>query len=199
VCADNVGVRHVLRLTRLGSGPLRRGSDRVQALGRWLTALLVVAAIPIGVVVGLTVAGHLRAEATQQAADRHQLHARLLEDASTRQELTHGAPKTVAVRVAWTTPSGAVHEGEGTAPALAERGSSVRIWVDRAGDLASPPLGRAGVFWQALLIGGLSWLGVMGLAGLGYLLLCRLLDRHRLRRWSAEWAEVEPVWHRTVR
>jgi hypothetical protein len=75
----------------------------------------------------------------------------------------------------------------------------VRIWVDRAGDLASPPLGRAGVFWQALLIGGLSWLGVMGLAGLGYLLLCRLLDRHRLRRWSAEWAEVEPVWHRTVR
>jgi hypothetical protein len=25
-----------------------------------------------------------------------------------------------------------------------------------------------------------------------------LLDRHRLRRWAADWAVVEPVWSRKV-
>jgi len=196
---DNGAVRHVFRQLRPASGPLHRGSDRLQAFGRLVTALLVVAAVPIAIVVGLTVAGHLRTVAAEQAVSRYQVSARLLEDASTRQELMHGAPKTVAVRVTWRTASGAIREGVGTAPALAERGASVHIWVDRAGDLTPPPLGSAGVFWQALLIGSLTWLGVTGLAGLGYLLLRELLDRHRLRRWSAEWAEIEPVWHGTVR
>jgi hypothetical protein len=41
-------------------------------------------------------------------------------------------------------------------------------------------------------------IGIWFTAASGYLLVRRMIDRHRLRIWTAEWAAVGPVWTRTV-
>ena len=51
-------------------------------------------------------------------------------------------------------------------------------------------------FYDVLVVLGWSWSLVA--AGTAYTALCWLLDRQRDRRWTREWAAIEPSWSRRV-
>ena len=74
--------RRLFRRFALGSGPLKRGTDRLQLVARLLLLITVLTAIPVALAVvtanysqGLTVAA-------AEAAERHQVTATLLADAA---------------------------------------------------------------------------------------------------------------------
>jgi hypothetical protein len=195
---DGATARRLLRRFTLGSGPLKRGSDRVQFGARILLLLLLLTAVPVALAVATATATQTRSIADAQAADRHLVTATLAEDAALpTDDADHAGPGT-SVLATWTSPAGMTHTGIVDVHVDAKAGSTVTIWVDRSGDVTTRPLGDADVVARALGYAVPTFFGASALAILGYLGLRGLIDRSRMRRWTADWAVVEPVWSRKV-
>jgi hypothetical protein len=171
----------------LGSGPLKRTSDRLQFLSRVLLVLTALAVAPLGALVAAHTSGHLHAVAREQAASRSLVTATLLGDAG-------GEDGTVRVTATWATTDGVPHAGRVAAPAGSRAGTVVRVWVDRSGAVTSAPMADGDVAADTIAAVILGPGVVLGLAGLAHVGLVAALDRRRLRRWAADWAEVEPLW-----
>jgi hypothetical protein len=187
----------VLRRFTLGSGPLKRGSDRLEFLARVLLVCCLLTATPIGLAVATATHTEARIQAVAQAADRHRVPAKLLEDAvPSAGEASAGVRDRGAA--VWTGPDGIEHRGVVTVPIGTQAGDSVTIWIDGRGERTGPPLSDSGVATRAVTEGFATFLGLAALAVGVYLSVRRLLDRSRFRRWTAEWAAVEPVWNREV-
>jgi hypothetical protein len=76
----------------------------------------------------------------------------------------------------------------------ASAGGTVRVWVDRTGQLANPPLTRDQVSGRFQLAAGTAVAGLaVVLAAAGWLTR-RALDRRRLAGWDAEWLANGPRW-----
>ena len=188
--------RRSLRRLLLGSGPLKRRSDRIQMVARLLVVLAFLAAPSVAVVVTDATKSHLEAVATAQAAERHQVRAVLLEDAVGPPPAAYyeGAPAQVTARASWVPPEGGSRTGVVLVRTGAHAGTAVPVWVDDGGSLADPPLDRTEIPGTALSMAALALIGVPLAAWLLYALLCAALDTHRQRRWAQGWAAVEPVW-----
>ncbi len=190
------GAGPTVRRLLLGSGPLKRGTDRAELLLRVLTlgALLLLA--PAGMAVGSTVHGHMHVEADRQLAEYTEVQARLL----TEPVADAGQLSTDLVRVEarWYTPGGERREGTVPVGQQAEVGDRVQVWIDRAGERQIAPLTDRQIAVQSVTVGILT----MGLAGLTLLAAHAgcvwQLNRRRARSWSLGWAAVEPVWRREV-
>lgn len=187
----------LLRRFTLGSGPLKRGSDRIQFAARVLLVVLVLAAVPVALAVATATATQTRSLADEQAASRHLVIATLQEDAAAA-DVADGAGAGAPVAATWTAPSGAEREGVVHVRAAGEAGTTVTIWVDEDGDVTTRPLADADVVARAIGYSVPTFLGTSALAALGYLGVRRVLDRSRIRRWATDWAVVEPVWSRKV-
>jgi len=133
----------------------------------------------------------MRALAAEQATARQQESATLLADVpeDDRPGATHAAAPAV-----WTSPDGTNRTGDVNAPAGARAGSSLDIWVDRAGRLTDAPLTDSEVSGQGQVLGTLTFLGIVIAAMSGHLLLLCLLERRHHRQWERGWASVEPLW-----
>jgi hypothetical protein len=199
VSVDEATGPRLLRRFLLGSGPLKRSSDRLQVLARVLLVSLVLAAVPIALAVATATGSQTRAVADAQAASRHRVTATLVEDAGPPTDRGEYALPVVAVSATWAAPSGAARHGIIDAPARLRAGSIVRIWVDAHGDVTTRPLDDSDVVARAVFHSVTTFLCVTGVAALGYVGSRRAIDRSRMRRWAADWAVVEPVWSRTVR
>jgi hypothetical protein len=197
VSEDSGTARRLLRRFTLGSGPLKRGSDRIQFAARVLLLAMVLAALPVALAVATATATQTRSVADEQAASRHQVTATLMEDAPPAAGADHAGAATTVVAT-WTAPSGTGREGVVHVPAGAKAGSTVIIWVDADGAVTTPPLADADVVARAIGYSVPTFVGTSLLALLCYLGVRRLLDRSRMRRWAAGWAVVEPVWSRKV-
>ncbi|MGD0702010.1 MAG: hypothetical protein ABSA02_19260 [Trebonia sp.] len=99
----------------------------------------------------------------------------------------------------WRLSDGAARSGlltTGVVPGVFRQspGSSVRVWLSPSGVLEPPPQGNEGMITGAAMA-VLAFLVAAGtvLAG-GYLLCQRVLERHRLARWSSAWAVIGPQW-----
>jgi hypothetical protein len=193
VSEDRGTARRLLRRFALGSGPLKRGSDRIEFAARVVLVAVVLAAVPVALAVATATATQTRSLADVQAATRHLVTATLLDEAAPA-DGGPGAP----VAATWTAPSGAAREGIVRVGTAADVGTTVTIWVDEDGDVTTRPLADADVVARAIGYGLPTFLGTSALAGLGYLGMRRLLDRSRIRRWATDWAVVEPVWSRKV-
>ncbi|MCZ2860627.1 Rv1733c family protein [Blastococcus sp. VKM Ac-2987] len=185
--------RRALSRATLGSGPLKRGSDRVELASRLLCALVVVLAFPVALLVGTVVGMDTAAQARAQAASRTEVTAVLLVDApdAGRGEI---ATLSVATPATWRAPDGTRREGTVRALRTAAAGDPVDIWVDPSGTSVDRPLGTSDVVLAALFTGFTTLLVMVGAAVGGHLVVCRLLWRHRSRRWEQEWRAVEPLW-----
>jgi hypothetical protein len=192
-------LRRSLRRFLLGSGPLKRGSDRVQLLGRLLVVLAFLLAPPLAVGTATSTTAHLQTVAAAQAAERSTLVAVLLEDvpATTAQGAGYGDGMSgrVAARAAWSLPGGVSRRGLVLADPGTAAGTPVTVWVDRSGELTRPPLDPAGIPTTAVAVGSLPLVGLPLTTWLLYALLSAALDGHRERRWAQSWAEVEPRWN----
>jgi hypothetical protein len=191
-------VRRTLRRFTLGSGPLKRGSDRLQVAARLVVLLSLLLAPPLAVATAGAVTAHLEAVAHAEAGERSRVPAVLLQDAAepTRgPDYTDVSTRTVPVRAEWPLPGGGAREGLVPAEPGSPVGSTVRVWLDREGSLAAPPLDPAGIPSSALAVGALPLIGLPVTAGLLYALFCFVLNGFRERRWGRDWATVEPVWN----
>jgi hypothetical protein len=191
--------RALLRRFAVGSGPLKRRSDRLQFGARLLlVALLLALAVPVGLAVGTAVYTQGLADAALQAAARHRTTAQLLEDASVPIQSADEAWQPARARVTWIVPSGGTREAVVDVPARARAESSVGVWVDEAGRLTLPPLAAGDSVREGVSLGIVAFLGFTVVTVLSYEAFRLVLDQSRSRSWRDEWAAVEPIWTRKV-
>jgi len=177
----------------LGSGPLKRTSDRLQALSRLVLLLAVLAVVPLAGLVGTAVSGHLHEVARQQQAQRASVPATLLFDAGRTPSGSSSAGE-VPTTATWAGADGVPRTGPVPAPTGSRAGSVVRVWVDDAGALTTAPLGDGDIAADAVAAVVLGPVGALALVALGHVALVTVLDRRRSRRWAEGWAAVEPLW-----
>jgi len=191
--------RALLRRFAMGSGPLKRRSDRLQFGARLLlVAMLLALAVPVGLAVGTAVYTQGRADGAVEAAAWHRTTAHLLADASAPTQSADGTWQPARARITWLAPSGGTREAVVAVPAGARADSPVRVWVDGAGQLTRPPRAAADAAREGVSVGIVAFLAFTVMTVLGYELFCLLLDRSRFHSWGEEWAAVEPVWTRKV-
>jgi hypothetical protein len=183
--------RRLLRRFTLGSGPLKRRSDRLEFLSRIVLALALLAAGPAGILAGTGLAGHLSSDAAARASSLVEVRATLLRDAPGQATAADGTAATAAT---WAVPGGAARVGTVAAAPGTHAGTSVPVWLDRSGRPAEAPTARPEIVDQALVAGAVTVLGTV-IAGLSlHLVVVWLLGRQRARRWAAGWESVEPLW-----
>jgi hypothetical protein len=185
-----------LRWFTLGSGPLKRGSDRLQVAGRLVVVLALLAAPPLAVAATTVTTAQLEARAEAEAAERSRVNAVLLEDAPEAAGSGYGdrEPVEVPARAVWPVPGGAERQGVVLVRPDTAAGTAVPVWVNRAGNVTSAPLDRSRTDSSAMMIGAVVLLGVPLATWVLYAFLRAALDAHRGRRWAQGWAAVEPEW-----
>ena len=178
-----------LRRLLLGRNDLRRPADRIEA------------AVIVGLVaVFLTVAVAAMCFAGHLYQSEHTAAARLRPAVAV---LTQPAPAAItpaaAAAARWRLPNGTERSGTlttVTAPAIhyAPAGTSVPVWLNRAGQPQAPPPSLGGMILNALLAGVIITTVTAVVLTLCYYLCRMALDRHRLARWESAWATVGPRW-----
>jgi hypothetical protein len=187
--------RAMVRRFTVGSGPLKRRSDRLQFGARLLLVTLLLAlAVPVGLAVGTAVYTQGRADAALQAATRHRTAAQLLEDASDPAQSADDVWHPARAHVTWTGPSGGTHEAVIDVPAGARADSTVHVWVDDSGRLTAPPVAAGDAAREGVSLGIFGFLAFTVVTVLSYEAFRCVLDMSRSRSWEDEWAAVEPVW-----
>jgi hypothetical protein len=182
----------------LGRNPLRRRTDRLEALiSAALLAVFLIGAPLFGTSLGRWVyQGGLSEQRAQQSW--HLTHAKLLATAPPipRSAFRLSWQSTVPVPARWSGPGGQPRSGEVPAPPGSRAGQLVRIWVDSSGRVTGPPLPGAELTRRVVSA------EVLGPLALGVVLLIValavrwLLNRRRLREWEAGWASIGPRWTR---
>jgi hypothetical protein len=191
-------LRRALRRFTLGSGPLKRPSDRIQVLGRVLVALSVLAAVPLAFLAAAITRGSLESTAAAQAADRHAARAVVLADTRAPDPTAGGALEVVRTEVRWPGARGVVRRGQLLLSAGTRAGTAIPVWVDRGGNLTIAPV-DAQTIGRTSFAAGVAVLLAVPLVGWGlHALLCAVLDAHRRRRWTQGWARVEREWSSTL-
>jgi hypothetical protein len=182
----------------MGSSPLRRRTDRIEA---WITAGLIavflVCAPLASVVAGRWVQqGGLLEQRAQQSW--HQVPAVLLKTAPLQHTLYLRASldSDVMALAAWTGPGGQHLTGKVPVPPGTLAGRRLQVWVNRSGQPTGSPLANSELVRRVI---GAQMLAPVGLAvlllGVGGLVRW-LMNRRRLAAWEAGWAYTGPRWSR---
>jgi hypothetical protein len=183
----------LLRGWRLDRNPLRRGSDRTETvvLGALLAVFL--AAVPFAAHAAGSW-GYASAARTAQAqrASLHQVTATLSQVQPVFSN--YGPASDYVVQARWRVPDGRVRTGELSVTADVAAGHTTRIWVDRTGRLAGPPLSRDQLTGRAELAAGAAIGCLAAMLITAAWLVRRALDRRRLAGWDADWLANGPQW-----
>lgn len=186
----------VVRRLTLGSGPLKRTPDRIQAWLRLALAVLLLAAAPIGMAVGTAAREHAQTTAADERRQLIEVRAVLTEDAH---PVSGGAlADAVLVPATWRGAPGSRHAGQVFAPPGTPADTAVTAWVDADGGPRRPPATDSAIAVRAVTLGVVGALAVANGAVLVHLVAVWSLDRWRDRRWAAEWSVVGPVWVRDL-
>jgi hypothetical protein len=185
----------LVRGRRLDRNPLRRGSDRVETavLGALLAGFLAAAPFAAHTAGSWAYATSAR-EAQAQRATLRQVPATLLQAPPQTTSYPGAGAVPMGVGARWRAPDGQERTGELIVPAGATAGSTVPVWVDRAGRLAGPPLSHVQLVTRAQLAAELA-AGVLAIALITATWLTRrILDRRRIAAWDADWLATGPQW-----
>ena len=177
----------------LDRNPMRRGTDRIEAMARagLLAAFVVAAPVVIAYVSHELYVSGLRA-ARAQAAAWHRVPALVL---TAEPMATHWLTQPpTRYSVWWATPDGSSRTGEIIRASGATAGATLTVWIDDKGRLTHPPLSRADVADQliraALAVPVVLALPLAAIGGV----ISLVLNRRRLACWEADWSAVEPQW-----
>jgi hypothetical protein len=182
--------------SRLGRdrNPLCRRSDLIEA---WLLPAVVVAFLVLGPLVAGAAGLRVRADiaaARHAQPSWHRTSAVLLAAAPGPLFSDNGANSWGVWTSARWSADGQQRVGAVPAAAGTRAGSSVAVWLDRAGDVRLPPL-TSGEARDHVILGA-----SVALAALAVLLAClaligrRVLDWRRLAGWETAWQSVGPQW-----
>lgn len=174
----------VSRYIRRGTAELRRDSDRIET---GLIALLMVAFIGIGSLLGLTAArwaDHTAVRAEQAASLNHQVRGVVLSSEPAGLKVLPGSEWPVLSAPARWTLAGRRYTGRVPVPPSTMPGQTVTIWVNGAGQPVSAPANP----------GDYAILTVLTVAGVEAALACLLvlvgiggrlvIDRGRMADWD---------------
>lgn len=165
--------------------PLRRTSDRFEARVMILAA---VGYLPLAMLAA-GYASHWVNEAGVRA--RHVVHARLVTAVVLTEAHSTYPMAAVWVPVRWIIGD-RTHTGSTPVPYGTRRGVTVQVWVDRSGDITTPPPTTAQLDGQVLAVRMFTPLLVAELIALSLWALRWYLDRQRLARWESEWCLIDP-------
>lgn len=185
----------LLRGWRLDRNPLRRGSDRAETVMLGVLLAMFLAAAPFAAhAAGSWAHATYARQAQAQRAVLRQVPATLLQAPSKLTAFPGAGVVPLGVDARWLAPDGQARTGLLFVPADATAGSTVLVWVDHAGRLADPPLGRTQLATRAQLAGEAA-VGALAiaLAVTGWLAR-RSLNRRRLAAWDADWLATGPRW-----
>ncbi|MFJ9719861.1 hypothetical protein ACIRPQ_28715 [Streptomyces sp. NPDC101213] len=172
-----------------GANPLRRPSDRFEWWCRRVLLVVLLLGLPAAAVSAGTTAYEASMDTVRaQAAERHQVTARLTSDVKGDGWATRPA------QVRWTDAAGVVRTGAALVEPGTAKGDTVRVWVDREGDVTGPPASELNATTSGWLVGGMAAFGVAAASGAAWAGTRRVLDRRRYAQWDAKWNAVEPRW-----
>ena len=183
----------------LDRNPLRRGTDRAEA---WIRISLVLAFL-IGAPLAAWGAGSWAESvaptaAHLQLAGEHRVPATLLRSVPGESDQWFTV-RFAWVKARWTVPHGPVRTGYVQAPVGSRSGSTVPVWLDRAGLPTEPPLPPSQIRGWVLMMAVIApaALALLLLAMLG--ILGRIMNRRRLASWGQAWSAIGPQWTRRPR
>lgn len=167
---------------------LRRRSDGIELVARWVLLLVGLIVIPVALTIGSEVTAALAPQVEEQRAERHQVNATVLarseDHNSARSDVTDD---DLRAPVRWTAADGTAREAEVRVGPTARPGDPRVLWVDREDRPVPAPLTASYPAAQGLLTTVAILLGDL-LISLALLVgLRRFLDRIRLRAWDAAW------------
>lgn len=187
-------LRPIQRAARLlaGRNPLRRPHDRIEG-----ATILV---LTVAFLATMAWASFLGARLYQsQLAGAAQLRpaTAILTQGGPRPEIRLVPAGQVLAR--WPAPGGGEKSGlleAVTAPGIsgAAAGARVLVWLNRLGQPAAPPLGRASMMANAVLMALAAGVGIAAGLLIPYRLSRLVLDRRRLAAWESAWALTGPRW-----
>lgn len=196
--ARRLGTHLARRVRWLGfdRNPLRRRTDRIEAVLRLATVILFLVGVPIAaIVVGRQVDHMALRNAHAQQAAKHEVTAVLLERAQVSgAQNPYASTQMTDVLARWQPPGQSPRSGQVLAPAGTPAGSNVTIWIDASGAVTSPPPDHRDIVGDVTIavvvtciVASVLLLGASALAR-------RVLDRRRLKAWDAEWRATGPLW-----
>lgn len=142
-----------------GTNPLRRPSDRIETWSFRFLMLVLVLGLPVASVsAGLTAYQSQMRTVHTQAAERHQVSARLTSRPRAAPGGSGGA--TLWAQVRWTERDGGQRTGTASVLEGQTVGSAVRIWVDRQGTVEPAPLSPKSATSTGWLVGGTTAVAV---------------------------------------
>lgn len=127
-----------------------------------------------------------------QAAERHEVTARLLSNAEGAGDGAEGTLQPAWVR--WTDENGGERTGTALVKSGTAKGSTARVWLDGEGAVTDPPMSAGNATATGWLAGGMAALAVATGFCAARAAVRKVLDRGRYARWDAEWDLVEPQW-----
>jgi hypothetical protein len=175
---------------------LRRRSDVTEA---WILPAVIAVFLALSPVLASAASAWVHNEnAAAQQAERswHRVTAVLLQAVPGPLMSDNGANTWVTWTPARWTEGGRPHVGQVPADAGSSAGSTVSVWLDRAGNVQTPPLNPGQVRDRVVLAAVVViasfavFLTVLALIGR------RVLDRRRLAGWGTAWLSVGPQWSR---
>lgn len=178
---------------RLDRNPLRRRSDRIETavLGLLIAAFLAGAPFAARAAGSLTYAMSLREQRAQGAL--HQVQATLLQAAPPLNGYANVAGAAPETPIRWRAPGSPVRTGYIFIPSGAA-GSTVLVWVNRAGWLTNPPLQEPQIAARADMAETAAVTGVAIAAIIVGWAARRALNRRRMAAWDADWLATGPRW-----
>lgn len=175
--------------------PLRRTSDRAAAAVVALTLVAFLVGAPLVTLFAAHWAGTAAARLQKaQWSSFRQVPAVLLTTSHHAVRLdSEGLPQP-EMRARWVAPDGQVQTGLVPVPAGALAGHTVRVWVDRTGQLTSPPLRDYQVVGQVVFAAVVSPVALAGFLLTAAAVAIHRLNRRRLAAWAADWQVTAPRW-----
>jgi hypothetical protein len=196
--ARRPGTRLARCTRRLGfdRNPLRRRTDRIEAVIRLATVILLLVTVPIAAIVAGREADQLalRQAHAQQAAE-HEVTAVLLQRAqATGSPDPYTSVQLTYVLARWQPPGQPPRSGQVLAPAGTPAGATVAAWIDASGAIASPPPEHREIVGDVSIAATIASMVAILLLLESNALARRALDRRRLNAWDAEWRATGPLW-----
>lgn len=186
-----------VRRYRFDRNPLRRSSDRIEAVLVLITLLAIVISVWPAMAVGRMV--YQRGVVAERAEPgvRTPVTAVLLENAASSSTVSsQGTILGIKAKVRWYTPLGRPHTQVVSVPAEARAGSTLELWIDSAGRPTSPPRTHPQTIADTTVavFGVMS--GAVSLLLLNLMLLRWVLDRRRYAEWERAWTSAHDRWRR---
>ncbi|QYX75252.1 Rv1733c family protein [Streptomyces akebiae] len=178
-------------LWRWRSNPLRRRDDIVEA---WLLLAVCALAVATGAFVGAATALGVERNLNERRAERHPVQAVVTEDAPATVSATAGAGGQVWAGVRWKAADGSLRTGSARVEPGTDGGTTVRVWLDRHGNVVPAPLDSDDAMYQGVALGTATAVGAaLTVSCLGWAVHGRA-ERRRMAQWDTEWARIGPQW-----